>query len=438
MKNKSPKLLYSDKTGNIYSHQSLHAVGFTPYKFSKPKPECWIEIPEGTKLFYIPDFPAIGYDSEKKTPEYLYKLPHDEREPCFTVSAFLPPGYIRIYLSHFGRASEKPLPMWAYTACGEMDGKLFAAAFKIEDNPKWYPENYDDRDLLRNIEQFETKYKDNRLFRHLANCATDYHCFAAKNLFLKRWEAPIPTSPACNSNCLGCLSFQSAQSGFPASHERIKFVPEVSEITELMLPHLENADDAIVSFGQGCEGEPLLQSDLLIETTRILREKTSRGTINLNTNGSKPEVIDNLAKAGLDSIRISLNSARKKLYDTYYKPMNYSFRDVRETIKRSVDAGLFTMINYLIFPGITDTKMELDELTALLKETKVNMIHMKNLNIDPDYYFNMLEPDYEKPFGMKHFVLNLNKEFPSLFIGYFNQPKEIYKNLLSSPLILDI
>ena len=57
------------------------------------------------------------------------------------------------------------------------------------------------------------------------------------------------------------------------------------------LPHLKEAEDAIVSFGQGCEGEPLMQWRLLEKSIRQMREKTDRGTINLNTNGSLPEKV---------------------------------------------------------------------------------------------------------------------------------------------------
>ena len=71
--------------------------------------------------------------------------------------------------------------------------------------------------------------------------------------------------------------------------ERIRFVPTVDEVLGVALPHLKEAEDPIVSFGQGCEGEPLMQWQLLERSIRELRERTDRGTINLNTNGSFPD-----------------------------------------------------------------------------------------------------------------------------------------------------
>jgi hypothetical protein len=55
-----------------------------------------------------------------------------------------------------------------------------------------------------------------------------YHCFAAKNIFVGRWEAPLPTSPTCNARCVGCLSLQEGEC--PASQDRIQFVPTPEEI----------------------------------------------------------------------------------------------------------------------------------------------------------------------------------------------------------------
>jgi wyosine [tRNA(Phe)-imidazoG37] synthetase (radical SAM superfamily) len=41
------------------------------------------------------------------------------------------------------------------------------------------------------------------------------------------------------------------------------------------------------SFGQSCEGEPLMQADLLCEVIANVRKRTKRGTIHVNTNGTR-------------------------------------------------------------------------------------------------------------------------------------------------------
>ena len=106
-----------------------------------------------------------------------------------------------------------------------------------------------------------THLPDNRLARHLEHCALTYGCPAGKNFFLGRYEAPLPTSRACNARCLGCLSLQQ-ESGIPCSQDRIAFTPTAEEIAEVALTHIGRVNKAVVSFGQGCEGDPLMAARL--------------------------------------------------------------------------------------------------------------------------------------------------------------------------------
>ena len=231
----------------------------------------------------------------------------------------------------------------------------------------------------------------------------------------------MPVSRRCNAACLGCLSLQSDPS-FKASHERISFTPSKEEIVLLAVEHLKGAPEPILSFGQGCEGEPLTEYRLISDSIREIRRQTDRGTINLNTNGSWPERVREVAQSGLDSIRISINSARPELYHAYYRPRKYDFHDVAESIALSVRLGLYTMINYLVFPGITDQKEEVNALCGLIRKTGVNFLHLKNLCIDSALYLEKMPGSKGSGIGMRRMVEFLKKEFPGLELGYFNQP----------------
>ncbi len=52
--------------------------------------------------------------------------------------------------------------------------------------------------------------------------------------------------------------------------------------------------------------------------------------------------------------------------------------------------GLWTSLNYLVFPGLTDRRDETEALERLARDAKVNMIQTRNLNIDPDWYIDTL------------------------------------------------
>ncbi len=79
------------------------------------------------------------------------------------------------------------------------------------------------------------------------------------------------------------------------------------------------------------------------------------------------------------------------------------------------------MINYLVFPGITDQEEEIEALSELVRRTGVNFIHLKNLNIDPQLYMDRMPNTTSGAVGMKKMVRLLKKEFPDLELGYFNQ-----------------
>jgi pyruvate-formate lyase-activating enzyme len=204
--------------------------------------------------------------------------------------------------------------------------------------------------------------------------------------------------------------------------ERIRFVPTVDEVLEVALPHLEEAEDAIVSFGQGCEGEPLMQWRLLERSIRELRERTDRGTVNLNTNGSFPDRVAKLCDAGLDSVRVTLNSPHLKFYKRYHKPKGYSFGEVLDSMVQAKKKGIYTSINLLVFPGFTDREEEVEGLIKLIRKTDLDLIQMRNLNIDPDLYLKTMGKG--EGMGISKMIDILKKEFTSLQFGYFNRTKE--------------
>ena len=422
-RNSLPSMLYADGQGNIYDHPYYRMAGFSGREPAAVRNGELLPLPEFSKLFYLPNCLPVGLDPE--TGQYVV-VPEAETKmgmsSCFAVAAFLEPGIVRTHLpaADYG-GKDYNLPMWAYTAVGFRDDQYWAAGFVIEDNPRWDPRNYDDLDLVPAIERYRKKHVCGPLVEHLVQCATVNHCFAAKNLFLGRWEGPIPVSQACNASCLGCLSYQ-PEHLCEESHQRLSFRPSRDEIVDITVAHLERAPYGIMSFGQGCEGEPLTEYELIAESVKEIRKRTGTGTINLNTNGSWPDRVRHVAEAGLDSIRISLNSPREKFYRAYYQPKNYHFKDVVESIAVSREMGLYTMVNYLVFPGISDQEEEIEAMASLVKETGLDFLHLKNLCIDPVFYLDAMPEERSPVVGMKRMADMLRRACPDLELGYFNQP----------------
>jgi len=178
----------------------------------------------------------------------------------------------------------------------------------------------------------------------------------------------------------------------------------------------------VVSFGQGCEGEPLLQGRVLEKAILLLRRYTPRGTINLNTNASLPDTVERLGRAGLDSMRVSLASAREHYYQAYFRPKGYGLQDVKESIVRLKRQGRFVSLNLFIFPGLTDEQEEyeaLEEIVAL----GVDFIQLRNHAIDPLWYLKRIGfSPTGRVLGIKRLVSRLSQRFPRLRFGYFNPP----------------
>jgi len=343
------------------------------------------------------------------------------------VAAFIPPAHTGTFIAAYETAPDAPtLPLFCYTAAGWYDDRFYVTALRIEKDIRQECSGYDAVKIEHGVEDFLKNYPNNRLVHHLAEkCCRTYTCPAARNMFLSRWECPVPTSPACNANCVGCISFQPEEESIPSTQDRLTFKPTAAEIVEFTVPHLMNAPFPIVSFGQGCEGEPLLMWETIREAIIEIRKHTNRGSININTNGSMPEAVKELCEAGLDSIRVSTNSAQQSWYTKYYRPNNYAFEDIIESLKVVDSYGGWSSINYFVFPGMTDTAAEYEALRKLIKDTNLKMIQWRNFNIDPDWYLGKMGVVEEsEKIGIRQMMQLLRDEFPDLKFGYFNPPME--------------
>lgn len=421
--NSRPGLVYADANGNIFDFPDLEMVGSSGGTWRRLHNKDYIPLPEGSELFLLPQRLPAGYNRKKKSFQVLSHDPYDISQSVQAVAAFMAPAHTQILSAAYQKLPGAPiLPLFAYTAVGWQDGHFVVAGMRVDSDERQDFRHFDLEQIELNARRRMSREPKNRLVQHLGKCALAYSCPAARNLFMDRWEAPLPTSPVCNARCLGCISHQDHEE-LCATQDRINFVPTPEEIVGVAGPHLRYASKAVVSFGQGCEGEPLLQADTLEQAVRLMRQITQRGTINLNTNASLPDVVRRLRGAGLDSIRVSLNSCQAKYYEAYYRPRGYTFEDVKQSIRVMKEMGGYVSINYFVLPGFTDAQDEWDALRSLIDETKLDLIQLRNLNIDPEWYLSSLKAQKNpKQIGIRKLINNLKRQFPNVRLGYFNPP----------------
>jgi pyruvate-formate lyase-activating enzyme len=426
LRNKVCSLAYSDKTGKVYDFPGMTAAFRSGRTFINARIEDCIPMPYGSYLFSLPGRRPVCYDKKSGT---FSKI--DDWDIA-AVSSFLSSGYLRTYLPAFTRDNDSPLlPLWAYCGLAIVNGEFYTPAIRIDDDPRSDPAIHENSDELAGaIAICKSEMPGNSLVKQLSLCASKHNCLCARNFFLSRYEAPLPTTRSCNAVCLGCLSRQPANLGIPASQERLAVEPSPADIAEVIARHLSNVKGGIASFGQGCEGEPLLRSSDLSKAIKMAREKTISGTINLNTNGSLPNNAREIIESGLDSIRISMNSATPEYYTRHYRPKGYSHSDVLRTIEISLEAGIFVSINLFFMPGFTDSEQEVDALFSLLKRYPINMIQTRNLNMDPDFYLDSIGFKDSQAIGIAGLIKLIKREFPKIMLGYYNPSKERFKKQL--------
>jgi molybdenum cofactor biosynthesis enzyme MoaA len=418
--------LVANQAGEIFELDGYAAVGMAGALLEPLTREQTCSMPYGSELMYLPDREPVLLNINTGRLETLRENPYAPGENIFPVAAFNSPGYVLTRVSAYHETkTARTLPLFSYGAVGWHKESFRSAVVLVDPEPRQDLRRMQPKDVMTGVDRMRTQLPDNRLRAHLEKCALTYGCPAGKNFFLGRYEAPLPTAKQCNARCMGCLSLQK-NSDIPHSQDRIAFTPSPQEITEVAQAHIRRVPKSVVSFGQGCEGDPLLATDVIEPAIRRIRRQTGEGTINMNTNGSLPANLKRLFDAGLDSVRISMNSVQGKCYDAYFRPQGYSFADVLKSIDLALTHEKFVAINYLNCPGFSDTPREVDALARFLEKHPIHMIQWRNLNFDPIRYWKEMNAvaAHGESIGMEKVLNRIRKQFPKLKFGYFNPPKE--------------
>jgi wyosine [tRNA(Phe)-imidazoG37] synthetase (radical SAM superfamily) len=419
------RLFFADEKGAVYDHPRLQAAARSGGDVVRPTGRP-LPMPEGATLCVLPGRRPVGFDPDTGEQVVLKEARVGRRTFApVAVGATMPPGYTRTLLPAaarppLGTAGAPILPQWAYTAAAFSPEGPVAWALHTDRRGHWDPARHSTADLPGLVEARLAR-GDNPVYRQLARCALQWNCFTAQNTFYGQDEGAIPASAACNARCVGCLS-ETAEGMPPSSHDRILRAPTAEEMAEVGAEHLETAvGRAMVSFGQGCEGEPLLRWKEIAQAIRLMRGRTRRGSINVNTNGSMPAALSALAEAGLDAVRISLNAASPDLYSAYYRPVNYALEDVEAGMRTAKEKGLYLALNLLVFPGVTDREEEVERLSALVRRVEADQVQTRSLAMDPDVYWEIArERGGRGPaLGVPALIRALRKARPGLVIGNF-------------------
>src|ERR1700716_3746526 len=269
-------LAYTDTRGRIYFDETRSPLADGGIERA-PRREELIPAPPGTVTTMLPGrMPLLagGNVAARRT----------------ALSALLPAGYTRLLLPAYRRYPEAPaLPLFGYTFACVVDDALHVAAMRTDESEDWTPRYFGEGELEALLRHRQAEAPRNRTLAQLAICSREYGCFTAQNVFLERGEAALPVSPRCNAACVGCISELAPDAGMPPPQTRVALEAAPGDVARIAIRHLERVPCGIVSYGQGCEGEPLLRVTTLERVIAKVRAVRGNGTINLNTNGSLPK-----------------------------------------------------------------------------------------------------------------------------------------------------
>lgn len=405
------KPIYTNENGDLLSDGKYRALAIRGSELLEA--EGFIPMPKGATFAAMPGRVPLVKDKNGNV------MPGRGT----AVAVLLPQGFTRTLLPATQTVGEpEVLPLLGYTAAAMEQGKVYVAAKQTDEHKIWHPDHYNTPDLPDRIRKVKKALKGNRIIDQLAHCSMEYGCFTAQNLFYRRWEGGLPVSRTCNARCIGCISEQESEC-CPSAQGRLRFSPTVKEIAEVGVFHLSGKKmNNIISFGQGCEGEPSLEAEKIAKAIHVIRRNTAAGTINMNTNAGHTECIRKIVDAGVDTLRVSIFSAIPDHYNRYYRPKNYTFSDVEASIKYAVENGVYVSLNLLAFPGFTDRQEEIEALCALIDRTGLQKVQIRNLNIDCDYFYTECGFDKKESCGMESLIDAFHR--CGAVVGNYSRPKE--------------
>lgn len=337
-------------------------------------------------------------------------------------AALLPPGYLRTHLPAYVDATDRPdlFPRPYAAVAANDDGALVVAAVQLDRDATHDAAGYARAEVGAKVADGLRAQPGDKLVRQLARCAKEYGCHAAANAFCGRWECALPIAAPSNEKAPAAVAPKGDGEAEPT--DVAAFHPSTDELARLGQAHLA-AGGTILSFGQACEGEPLLAAREVEDAIARIRAATREGTIHLSTNGSVPGGLRRLAAAGLDSLSVRILAASAAAYEALHGPDGYRFTDVRASIRLAADLPIATSVLVLALPGLFDRSKELAALIALLGDLpESGALLLRDLHADPLRALARVPDRGDAPVGIARAIERIHEELPRLRVGAFVRP----------------
>ena len=189
-----------------------------------------------------------------------------------------------------------------------------------------------------------------------------------------------------------------------------------NDAVEKAVSHLQNASNSLLHIAIKKKQE----IPAATEIAREIRQKTADGLLHISSEAPNPAAVKNWCDAGADYISLQINSAQMECYEAFYDSQAYRFADLEESLRIAKHSGKQIILEYGIFPGLTDFPRELKALEKLLSSAKVDLLRLYNLPTDPEWYMDklLLMTLPRKQMGMAQWWEHVRANLTSVQIGY--------------------
>ena len=345
--------IHSDRSGRVFVSADYGATaldGETPAALDRAIP-----LPPDAELVPLADRAAVGIDRRGQ--------PRPLGPSRWALAAILRPGHLRTHLPACDPAADvtplEPLPYAAVAA--DQAGEIVVAAVAPVHAP--VPPGPAD-DLAALITERLRSEPSNRLLRQLARCAREYTCPAARNAFLGRGECALPIGATSNDQAGPIVALRRRDERAPTEPAAMRAT--AADVAVVANAHFR-AGGTSVSFGQACEGDPLVLARTIAEAVGLMT-RPDRTEIVIRTNGSSAAALGRVADAGIDHVIVALASVHGPTYERVHAPIGHRWTDVRASLREAASRKLALTIELLSLPGLTDRDTEASALVALLGE----------------------------------------------------------------------
>ncbi len=371
----------------------------------------------------LPGRRPIGWDPNGRSLTEVDSIDVDgKRRRVWAVAAVMLPDWLRLRRPACTlEAGAPPLAPEAYTEAGWMGDGIVVAAVRLGPRGPRAVREQHASDAAGRVRRRVASTLGNRLLQHLARCALELSCGLAWNVFFGCGEAFLPVSVSCDANCWGCVSIRPGRGGStPAA--RARAVARVKDLVDVALEHLRTDPASTVTFGLGRNGDLELACERIERSILAIRSRSQAGMLNLDTQVLDPAWIARLCNAGLDAIRISLNSAVAGHFERWYGSGRGGFEELRGVLGVARGKGTHLSLSLLTQPGFSDRPSEVEALLRLIDEFGIERLQLRNLPADPDAYLALF-PSPEAPAGMGALLRRLKRDAPNLWIGTLEAPR---------------